>query len=1254
MSVLQVRFFGTGQIQTIVGEIVPLRNRKQLALLAYLLVEKRYAHSRDSLLALFWRDHNTDKARNNLRVALSQLRKLTTTDESKSPLILATKLDVQINPNIDFEVDFWLDGAKFEEQLQQTRTHTHTSRKKCADCQPHLEEAVALYKGEFLAGLSLKDSPEFEEWLFIQRERYHLLTLDTYADLATFAEQQTNFDEALYFVRQQINLDGLREPAYRQQMRILAKQGERNRALAAFERCRKILHDELGVDPDAETLALRNLILEDQIVGAKRSDVAESLRRDEVLTRENRARRSRSHSSGAHSSKSSTAPLNKSTLNKSALNKLTPLPKPLTSIIGRKSESETVMAMVQNPTTRLVTVVGLGGVGKTQLALAVAHQLEATFHDGACFVELASAENDKIALISTIARSFNLPLGIEDEPEAPLLTHLASRQLLLVLDNYEQLVDETELLLQIQQHAPDVTILLTSRVRVNLSSETPYLLSGLAVPPAGWQPIEIDRSLAIQKPVGNAALQPATAQPVYGAVELFLSIANRLQPDFVLGPDNFAAIARICQLVSGVPLGLELAAGWIRMLSCDEIVAELENSLDILATTATDRPERQRNMHRIFDYTWGMLSTAEKLALMRLTYFRGGFDRDAASTVARSSLTMLAILLDKSLLQRTESGRYTLHELVRQFSIDKLRQVQSTQSGLRAEESLLIDDFDIDSFGIDDFDLAGLPLSDAENLDGMAAAHSAYYLQKIGEVGELLEGPTGKEWLPKLRREDGNSHHALHYAVYNGPIERLQEALRSSIPYYRVNGRYLEISQLLGHAIERIQRAVGLHSFEPHALATMMDDGPKQLLCEVISWLMIQLANTFNRTAKYHEAIELAKRAITIAERIELPQLLIEAYVAWGGALGYMSDATTNVPLERALEIARSNQQPTHEPKILGMLGLYHFKESQFAEAHSYYEQVLQMARQNRDWKLESLYLVSLGWLFEREGNFEDARCKHEEGYAICKKMDFRTGEARALQGLGIVAVAQWALHDAAQKHGRAIAIAIQLYDRQREAANRYHLGRAFFISGNEVKAREHLETTIDISREIDDSLNESLALSHLGYVEMMWGSEAKAEQHFAQALSIGSALENIESMSAAHQGLGWLKLQQADPVAAEAHFETDLLLKQEWEQLYAIIDPQTGLVQAALDQGMSERAEELCDPILAFLESETPHGSTWIGYSFFACYQVLLSQRKPEAEVMLQAARTFLYTVAERFPEKEEQMLFLENIPVHQKILAA
>jgi predicted ATPase/DNA-binding SARP family transcriptional activator len=469
-----------------------------------------------------------------------------------------------------------------------------------------LEQAAALYRGAFLPGFSIPDCEEFDDWLRLTREGLERLALDVLARLAERYLAAGQCAEAVAVARRQLELDAWREAAHRQLMRALALSGARAAALAAYARCREALLADLGLEPDDETQALYERI---------RSGDAPMARPAGGAPRDN-------------------------------------LPAALTPFVGRDAELAELVALRQQPGARLLTLVGAGGMGKTRLALEAASAARDAYADGVWFVGLAAlATADGLPV--AIARAISATLDDADPPAA-LLSVLRDKQMLLVLDNFEHLLDGASLVVAIMQGAPRVQIMATSREQLNVRGEQLYRVRGLAYP-----------------------AREAAGAAQSAAVQLFVEGARRAQAGFTLRPDDLPAVLRICRLVEGMPLGLELAAAWTGALPLAQIAGEIESSADFLATDWVDAPARQRSMRAVFAWSWGLLDEATRSVFCRLSVFRGGFTREAAEPVAGASLRALTSLLHKSLLRWTEpsaphEGRYEMHELLRQFAAEQL------------------------------------------------------------------------------------------------------------------------------------------------------------------------------------------------------------------------------------------------------------------------------------------------------------------------------------------------------------------------------------------------------------------------------------------------------------------------------------------------------------------------------------------------------------------------------------------------------
>lgn len=336
-------------------------------------------------------------------------------------------------------------------------------------------------------------------------------------------------------------------------------------------------------------------------------------------------------------------------------------PAPITALIGRGAELQRIADLLANPECRLLTITGLGGVGKTHLALQAAHDSRNHFPDGVLLVSLAGVmhSND---VPSAIVAALGLMLSGSREIVPQLTAHLAGRRCLLLLDNLEQLLDDgavARLLGDLLGAAPHLKILATSREPLHAPGEWDLRLQGLQV----------------------AATEGADGD-LDGAAALFVAAAQRADAQYVPAATDRADIERICRLVDGVPLALELAAAWMGVLAPRDIADEIARSLDVLSGPAPGHDAPQRSVRAVFDQTWRALGADERRVLAALSVFRGGFDRPAAAAIVDVPLPQLAALLGKSLIRRQSEGRFDLHELVRQFAVEKLAEDVTVQRGV--------------------------------------------------------------------------------------------------------------------------------------------------------------------------------------------------------------------------------------------------------------------------------------------------------------------------------------------------------------------------------------------------------------------------------------------------------------------------------------------------------------------------------------------------------------------------------------------
>lgn len=671
---------------------------KVRALLAFLAVESDRPHRRDALAELLWPNQPEAAARHSLRQALRTLRHALGDDKATVPFLIVTRATLQFNPASDHELDVRVLTALFATCQQ----HNHDRIETCPPCVQRLEQVVARYRGSFLEQFSLPDSAGFEEWAQAKRTSLQHLVLQALGHITEHYARRGAYADAQAYAHKLVELDPLREESHRQLMRVLALGGEWSAALCHYEGCCRILFDELNVGPAEETTTLANQI--------RLADVDALVMPDDHLQR-----KIRRHN----------------------------LPPQPLACIGRDHELAELMEHLANPACRLITLLGPGGVGKTRLAIQAAAEHVDVFRDGVYFVSLVSIADPDL-IIPAMADALSMPFYGRNDPTMQFLSYVRNKELLLVLDNFEQLVEGTPLLVDILHHAPTVKLLVTSRAALNTHWEWLFELEGLRYPDHA-EPEEIEG---------------------YSAVQLFLQHARRVHPRLTLSHADRAAVAWICRFVEGMPLALELATARVRVQSCQAIAEQIAGNLDVLTTSFRDVLPRHRSVRAVFEHSWNLLTESEQQLLAQLSVFRGGFQWKAVAAITGAPLSLLSALVDTCLVWRTRIDRYDLHELVRQYAAERL---------------------------------AACDLDDQTH-----ARHSAYYGQQLHHWGSFLKVGQQQAALAAIGEDIDNVRVAWNWAVEHDNHEIIEMCIEGLWTFYTLRSWWDEGKSVFQRVITRL------------------------------------------------------------------------------------------------------------------------------------------------------------------------------------------------------------------------------------------------------------------------------------------------------------------------------------------------------------------------------------------------------------------------------------------------------------------
>ncbi len=1048
--------------------ITQFRSDKVRALLIYLALKPDQPHQRRTLAGLLWPEVADKQALESLRTTLYRLRQSL---DKVSPglsktLITVTHQTIDFNTNIAVKVQ--TDVIYFQTLLAASEAHPHDQLSDCLICLEQLTQASKLYQGELLPGFSLADAPAFEEWLLFQREMLHQQALLVFKHLADAYEARSDYDQAHAYTSRLLKLSPYREASHRQLMRLLAYRGLPDQALAQFAICQQLLRDEVGAEPEAETMALAEQIRQGTLshralLPVKAADEAAREQTNDVHNL--KSRRQKRHN----------------------------LPAQITAFIGRTTELAEIREKLSRPEVRLLTLTGPGGTGKTRLGLQTGLELLDDFADGVFFVTLAPI-SDSLLVNTVIAET----LGVHPTGDRPVIERLKEtlqdQHLLLILDNFEQVLEAAPMVTELLAAAPKLKVVTTSRTLLRLNGEWDY-----PVPP-----------LRVPNPNNLPSLAHVTE---YEAVQMFNERALAVKTDFALTEDNAPAVVEICIKLDGLPLAIELAAARIRLLPPQNILTQLSSRLKFLTAGARDLPARHQTLRNTIDWSYNLLETEEKVLFQRLAVFAGGCTIEAADAVSNIDEDMdvlngLESLVDKNFIKQSvrDEPRFGMLETIREYGLERLTEHDEAKT--------------------------------------IRKAHAQYFME-LAEAAEPHMYARGQvTWVKRLETEHDNLRTALQWSIEND-VEiclRLAGALGF---FWHIHSHHLEGRDWLLKVLAQTEDSeLDLDKFRAKALnkagylsmflsnirqanalleksVALWEKIGEQLglahaLCDFGAALQVQ-----PDLPKAREALE---ASIAIFRQLNNKEGLARSLFWHGHATMQQRDyEQARASAEECILLSREIGMTTHIGSASLTLGRVAVGEEDYATAQSFYEDSLRIFKEMEDKPGVAIGLDLLGSLAYRQAHYQQAKTSLEKSLLIWQELGNRMSEAWVSYILGYIAIHQKQGQQAASYLNKSLLI----YQERNKLTGiaRCFLGLAEVASLDKETdraaqlfgiAEAYLEVSqVKLGNAINDLFDHIAAISHVEYEQLVAAVRAELDEaSFEIAYAKGQAMSLEEAVA--------------------------------------------------------------------------------------------------------------------------------------------
>ncbi len=777
-----------------------------------------------------------------------------------------------------------------------------------------------------------------------------------------------------------------------------------------------------------------------------------------------------------------------------------------TPFVGREKEIKALLDMLSHDAS-LITLTGPGGIGKSRISIELAQQSLSRYEDGVYAVSLHSLD-DARNVVSKIGDDINFTFGGGDL-QTELSNYLREKHMLLILDNFETVMEAADLVSHLVANAPRLTIVVTSRERLRLRGEQVFDVDTMTAPSKRDESLEKLAEFAV--------------------VKLFLQSAKRALPSFELNDDNSHHVAEIIRLVGGLPLGVELAAGWLEMLPIDEIVQEIQKSLDFLETDLRDVPERHRSLRAVADYSWNLLNDDEREIFLKLSIFRNGFEREAAQKVAGASLRNLTNLVNKSLITREPTGRYYIHKLLRQYGEERFK---DAESGMETH-----------------------------------MAFADYYITLVTKLYTVMQSSKEGAAFKILDQELDNVRYLWRMGQSFGKYEKVAQLHDALFYYYLGRSMFVEGAELFGNFADamkadnildaiywqtRTRQAffVGRKgSYEP-ALALALDalNACKNGGAYDLSVNYLVLGNIYMFTGDYEVSAEMLEKGIALQS-----DSASWYYPAMHSSLGYLRYLQGDLRAARSIyeDLTAVSEKEDYAISTLANIknnfGEVLLRLGDYARALKYFNDSLKLSEDPHNPRQIAVAKLNIAGVHFMQSNYEDAKTLYQDGYDVYREIGDRWGIAQALSNLGNVAMVEDDHETAHHNYNSALTIRREIGEKRGIADSLSDLAYCAMTQGEMEITRRYMQEVLEIRREIGDRLGEGEALTQQALSILLSGDDVdKAVPLLENGREIAEETGSAIIWAQAQAGFGEVALAKGNHDEALHHFrlvlsETDV-----------------------------------------------------------------------------------------------------------------